>query len=98
MLVNLSIIAAAFGGFTLGWNLRSVCLQRMRGGNLGAQRLILNEGHTMRGNGHGGPLTEKSRISASPQTGSRIACSPEFARFMREQAQRFNDLHDNPQA
>ena len=46
MLINFSISAAAVGGFTLGWNLRSAWSQRMRGGNLGAQRLIWSEGHS----------------------------------------------------
>lgn len=95
--MNLSLIAAAFGGFTLGWNLRPTQSKRMRGGNLGSQRLIWSEGRTMRGNGHGGPLTQKPRLKPSPQPGSSIACSPEFARLMKEEARRFSDLYDNPQ-
>ena len=98
MLINFSIITAACGGFTAGWILKSILSKRMRGGNLGAQRLIWSEGRTMRGNNHGGPLTEKPQISASPQPGSSIACSPEFVRFMKERARRFNDLYDNPQS
>ena len=95
--MNLSLIAAAFGGFTLGWNLRPTQSKRMRGGNLGSQRLIWSEGRTMRGNGYGAPLTEKPQLRPSPQPGSGIACSPEFARFMKEEARRFNGLYDNPQ-
>ena len=46
MVINLSTIAAAFCGFTLGWFLRPDWSKLMRGGNLGAQRLIWNEGRT----------------------------------------------------
>lgn len=38
-----------------------------RGGNIGAQPLILNEGRTVRGNGNGGPTTPKPNIIAKPQ-------------------------------
>lgn len=97
MLINLCILAAAFGCFTLGWTLSPVWQKRVRGGNLGAQRLIWNEGRVIRGNGHGGPLTKKPQIRPGHQPGSGISCSPEVARFMRKQAQHFNDLYDNPQ-
>ena len=38
-----------------------------RGGNIGAQPLILNEGRTVRGNGNGAPATPKPDIIPKPQ-------------------------------
>lgn len=51
--MNLNTIPAHLGGFAFGyflgiasWCLGAACAKRMRGGNLGAQRLIWNEGRT----------------------------------------------------
>ena len=46
-----------------------------RGGNIGTNQLIFNEGRTIRGNGNGGPTTPKPDIIPMPQ------CSPPLNRY-----------------
>ena len=55
------------GGFLAGWVARSQLEKRLRGGNLGRDRVIWNEGRTIRGNGSGGPATPKRDIIPKPQ-------------------------------
>jgi hypothetical protein len=61
----LQILIAAITGtagatlaFWVGWQARGLA----RGGVIGRQPLIFNEGRTMRGNGSGGPTTPKPEL------------------------------------
>jgi hypothetical protein len=65
MVYTLSYIA---GGFLAGWIARSQLENRLRGGNLGRDPLVLNEGRTIRGNGNSGPTTPKPNIVPKPQS------------------------------
>jgi hypothetical protein len=64
MTYTLSYVA---GGFLAGWVARSQLEKRLRGGNLGRDPLVMNEGRTIRGNGNGGPTTPKPEIVPKPQ-------------------------------
>lgn len=59
MTYTLSCIA---GGFLAGWVARSQLEKRLRGGNLGRDPLVMNEGRTIRGHGNGAPTTPKPKI------------------------------------
>ena len=68
------------GGFLAGWVARSQLEKRLRGGNLGRDPLVMNEGRVQRGNGSGGPTTPKPDIIPKPQ--------PAGGRLIREGAWR----------
>jgi hypothetical protein len=47
------ILSCIAGGFLAGWVARSQLEKRLRGGNLGRDPLVMNEGRVQRGNGNG---------------------------------------------
>jgi hypothetical protein len=67
--MNFQVFTAFCGGFLSGWIACSLMERRLRGGNIGRQRLIFNEGCTMRS--HANPTTPKPKIIPTPQYTSR---------------------------
>ena len=61
------ILSCIAGGFLAGWVARSQLEKRLRGGNLGRDPLVMNEGRVQCGNGSGGPATPKPNIVPKPQ-------------------------------
>lgn len=59
------LIAAALGWFVLGWACRGWVLKR-RLRKPPSMGVPWDEGHTQRGNGHGGPSTPKPPIKPQP--------------------------------
>jgi hypothetical protein len=67
------ILSCIAGGFLAGWVARSQLEKRWRGGSLGRDPLVMNEGRVQRGNGSGGPTTPKPDIIPKPQpAGGRL--------------------------
>ena len=65
------LIAAACGGFVIGWACRWEALKRrIRKPPYSSAAIDWEEGHAQRGNGHGGPSTPKPEIK--PQHWPRI--------------------------
>jgi hypothetical protein len=72
MIYILSCIAGGICGMIVSWAL-GLYGPRWRGGNLGRDQVIWNEGRTIRGNGNGGPTTPNPGIPSKPQpAGDRL--------------------------
>lgn len=72
MEVILASIAGGISGMAISWAM-GFYGHRLRGGNVGRDPLVMNEGRVHRGNGSGGPATPKPDIVPKPQpTGGRL--------------------------